>query len=852
MEPFPSEVLDLALVINIMCEVFSQRRFRQVCYFTNWSCDLLEPEAHFCLRHIDGTLCTHVVYAFANIDTKFISLTPSRVDDKDRGNITGRYIRFNHLLKNTSQDVKTLLSVGGHNESGSSFEIVSRTTRLRTIFAHQCALYLRRWGFDGLDIDWEYPEESNKEHLTLLLRALRLEFKDESIRTGRQELILSLAAPVSRERVKAGYGVREISKELDMINLMTYDYHGAWSNLTGFNSPLYARSRDARFSPEHSVEWSVDHWIALGAQPDKINLGIAGYGQSYTLKGASEGSRNVGSLSDLLNMDSSGHTTESAEGVSTQRGQRLNETESRSSTKPVTSSLTATAGVGSAAVGPGEPGRLRHLSGQLSYPEICELISAGGHVTWDQEQRVPSVTCDDQWVGFDNKRSIMEKVTWAVHNGLGGIMFWSLDLDDFKGDYCGQGRYPLLTAINMTVNSLTVKPESFLKSTSQRTKDNSSRTAKTEISTGFPMSSSHMTTCMLSPEHDKKEEDGNERTKKPDTVQRELSTTIDQVPPVNQSISLKSKATSSNLSASTSNYHTTSASLQTGLKLRSENQNATVPSSASKLAKSTSNGINIGLTSPLQNKALSTGPALNENINLNRRSWASIVELTKESNADRSTSKLSRFPNDKQSAKETTEISLSIESSQEPRNSSVSETREMEQLSDVYTDTVSQSIPESTSRVFATNNTSGQRAEIPGSPFIKAFPISATSEISTPSSSITSEPHNLDKRVTDTDSDKEESNEITNDYYYYIAFRREFGNDLPNRDAAQLLSNDRNQSKPEEVMKKAMSKKAMGDETQDIRHAKNKGKNGSSSAISVILACVLITSYVFAFLSFST
>ena len=32
-------------------------------------------------------------------------------------------------------------------------------------------------------------------------------------------------------------------------------------------------------------------------------------------------------------------------------------------------------------------------------------------------------------------------------------MFWSLDLDDFKGEYCREGAYPLLTAIYDAIES---------------------------------------------------------------------------------------------------------------------------------------------------------------------------------------------------------------------------------------------------------------------------------------------------------------------------------------------------------------------------------------------------------------
>ena len=63
-----------------------------------------------------------------------------------------------------------MLSIGGLNQTEPSFNTVSRTPRLRTLFAHHCAIYLRHWGFDGLDVDWEYPEKEDKMLLTLLLK----------------------------------------------------------------------------------------------------------------------------------------------------------------------------------------------------------------------------------------------------------------------------------------------------------------------------------------------------------------------------------------------------------------------------------------------------------------------------------------------------------------------------------------------------------------------------------------------------------------------------------------------------------------------------------------------------------
>ena len=53
-----------------------------------------------------------------------------------------------------------------------------------------------------------------------------------------------------------------------------------------------------------------------------------------------------------------------------------------------------------------------------------------------------------QLATYDNVKSINAKVDYINQMGLGGAMIWALDNDDFTGQFCGSGKYPLLTAIN--------------------------------------------------------------------------------------------------------------------------------------------------------------------------------------------------------------------------------------------------------------------------------------------------------------------------------------------------------------------------------------------------------------------
>jgi chitinase len=47
---------------------------------------------------------------------------------------------------------------------------------------------------------------------------------------------------------------------------------------------------------------------------------------------------------------------------------------------------------------------------------------------------------------------------WLKEQGFGGIMVWSIDMDDFSGR-CGGGKYPLLNALNNELDGYKVALE---------------------------------------------------------------------------------------------------------------------------------------------------------------------------------------------------------------------------------------------------------------------------------------------------------------------------------------------------------------------------------------------------------
>lgn len=68
---------------------------------------------------------------------------------------------------------------------------------------------------------------------------------------------------------------------------MTYDLHGSWESFTGHNAPLYPRSNELNDQRSLNIDACVKFWLRNGASAQKLVLGLASYGRTFTLASSS-------------------------------------------------------------------------------------------------------------------------------------------------------------------------------------------------------------------------------------------------------------------------------------------------------------------------------------------------------------------------------------------------------------------------------------------------------------------------------------------------------------------------------------------------------------------------------------
>jgi chitinase len=296
-----------------------------------------------------------------------------------------------YKIKQANRNLKVMLSIGGWTWS-TNFPAAASTQAGRDNFARTSVEFMKDWGFDGIDVDWEYPaNEEEAANMILLLQRVREELDAYSAQhAGGHHFELTIAAPAGPSHFEKLH-LAELGQVLDYVNLMAYDFAGSFSNATGHQANIHP-STDNPASTPFSTTVAVDAYIAGGVPAEKMILGMPIYGRAFT------------------GTDGPG--------------------------KPF-------AGVGE---GSWEAGIWDYKELPLNGAEVTYDETLGA--TWSYDPATKTM------VSFDTPQMIRDKVTYAQGLGLGGSMFWEASADKVGEESLIQTALQSMGGLDSTQNFL--------------------------------------------------------------------------------------------------------------------------------------------------------------------------------------------------------------------------------------------------------------------------------------------------------------------------------------------------------------------------------------------------------------
>ncbi|GAA4793024.1 glycoside hydrolase family 18 protein [Streptomyces ziwulingensis] len=354
-------------------------------YFTEWG----TYDRKYYVKNIEtsgsGAKLTHINYAFGNVTggkcamgdayaatdraytaAESVDGVADTWDQPLRGN-------FNQLLKLKKKhpNLKILWSFGGWTWSGGFAEAAKNPAA----FAQSCYDLVEnsKWAavFDGIDIDWEYPnacgltcDTSGRDSFKKLMSALRAKFGTGSLVTA----AITADASAGGRIDAADYA--GAAQYVDWYNPMTYDFFGAWdaTGPTAPHSPLTSYSGIPKADNHTSA--TIAKLKGLGVPSAKLLLGLGFYGRGWT------------------------GVTQAAPGGS--------------------------------ATGPAKG---TYEDGFEDYKVLKAKCPANGTVAGTAYAK-----CGSDWWSYDTPATIATKMTYKNQQGLGGTFFWELSGDTTGGE----------------------------------------------------------------------------------------------------------------------------------------------------------------------------------------------------------------------------------------------------------------------------------------------------------------------------------------------------------------------------------------------------------------------------------
>lgn len=335
----------------------------------------------FSIAAIPAAHLTHIIYAFAAI---------SNAGECAAADAKAEAAVFPALraLKQQNPKLKTLISIGGYSRSA-KFSDVAATVTTRRKFAQSCVKFMQQNGFDGIDIDWEFPvrgglpgnvhRPEDKQNFSMLLEELRNQLDVLDANGG--DSLLSAAVPAGPNEY-ANIEMAAIAQQVDWLNVMAYDFYTGGSKTTGFAAPLYASasdpSKDETMRTRYNADAAVKAYLAAGVPPNKLVFGVPFYGRGW---------RGVRDLGKGLFQPNQGP----AEGTWAQ-------------------------------------------DGAFDYADLAQNFIGRYTRYWDDKAVAPWLynAKTGVMIAYDDPQSLGLKVDYVRVHMLGGMMVWQLSADDAK------------------------------------------------------------------------------------------------------------------------------------------------------------------------------------------------------------------------------------------------------------------------------------------------------------------------------------------------------------------------------------------------------------------------------------
>jgi len=370
-------------------------------WFTGWTTSTFPPE------DVPWEKYSVVTFAFAVTTPQISDLAVAQEDDPT----LRKLVQLGHANKKS-----VTLSIGGWTGSR-YFSTAVATSQNRTAFANAIKKIVTEYDLDGVDIDWEYPNDQGIgcNVISTADTANYLEFLKQLRSTLKKDALITAATAIKPFMDSSGnpsQDVSEFAKYLSWIEIMNYDVWGSFSTTTGPVGPLNDTCVAKPSEAAGSAVSAVKAWTAAGFPKDQIVLGVPAYGYGYVVDNSS--AFQAGSTTKLVD-----------------------------SYRP----FTRPASQGSPSVdecGVTEPASAVYEFATLFTMGLlnCDGLPAHGIPNYfDSCAMAPSIYESGVWYEYDDPRSFKAKGEFILNEGLKGFAMWDAgsDYDDLLLDAICEG-----------------------------------------------------------------------------------------------------------------------------------------------------------------------------------------------------------------------------------------------------------------------------------------------------------------------------------------------------------------------------------------------------------------------------